>query len=88
MKNFNAYERIAQLVPVRFRAAFTRELAYSDVSVPVMKFIGFVVSFSLALGFAVAFNLWVFFDLPFLPVWLAGFVLFVTSVYLWLSLSA
>ena len=82
------YARFSSLIPKRVRNAFKKELDYLGIEIESGKFVGFVFSFSLALSFGLALNLYFFYKIPVLLSFAFFSVLFVAGVFFWLSITA
>src|SRR3989344_3905616 len=82
------YKRFSALLPKRIIEGLRSQLEYMNISINERRFAGFLIIYSLALSFGIAFNLALFLRIP---LWIGfsaclGFIILCT--YLWLSIAA
>lgn len=80
------YHYFVRFYPRNIRDNFRKLLYYSNVSVHPDRFLGFLLLFSLAIAFVVAFDLWAIFSLNFWLLFIASFILVELLVYVWFLL--
>ncbi len=83
-----AYQRIARLVPQKLADEISKNLRFLGIKINPEKFIGFLLLFGLAMGFAVGLAAQAIFNIPFFFVFPIGFLFIFGGGYLWLSMAA
>lgn len=84
----SVYEKIARFLPKRVVESFKREIEYVGLNVEETRFVGFLITFGIALSFGIALNLFVFFGIPIILSFLFFSGLSVGGTYLWLSITS
>lgn len=78
------YRGIARQLPASIRERVRKTLIYADIDTDHEKFLGFMVTFGLALSLAVSMDLYLVFDVPPLTGFAGTVVSFLLLVYIWL----
>ena len=80
------YNRIAGILPKKFVLAFKKQLAYVGINVEEKRFVGFLITFGLALSFGISLNLYFFLAVPAFLGFIGAIIAMVGGTYLWLSI--
>jgi archaeal flagellar protein FlaJ len=80
------YRLYSKLYPKKLREKYSTLLAYSGINIQPDRFMGFIVLMGLGIGLLAAFNLGRFIEIPFIVLFIAGFFLIESVVYIWFVL--
>lgn len=78
------YERLSAILPKRFVEWIQQQLNYMDIHIEGKAFAGFVFFLTLGVSTAIALNFYLFFKIPFIPLFIISFCLFGGLILYWL----